>query len=342
MAETKVKASINRFQAVGTLAELNLVVETKEVTLKANGTEKKVTCKTIGKKDFKNPSLTVECNTLDSDGNERQVIVGGSFFQTHEFKLDDKGKVVDNPRFKALNTIIEDYVPRIKDSANPTRVKLDGSLTVNEYANDQGEFKSFPQINIFQCSSTGVPEEDIAEGEISGIIRAIKDEVKGEESEETGRLEVEFYTFDNRGETYPIKLVVEEDLKDDFKDLYENGTSCKLYYEQTTRQVGGQVATTGGGFGRREKKTTSGFTITEFSVFKGDEAFEEENQYFIAKSDMKKAMESRAITIEQKIKDAKDKASKPKETKSSGLGNKASKLSETKVEENSDMEDMPF
>ena len=338
MAETKVKASINRFQAVGTLAELNLAVETKEVTLKANGTEKKVTCKTIGKKDFKNPSLTVECVVGD-----KTVIVGGSFFQTHELKLDDKGKVVDNPRFKALNTIIEDYVPRIKDSANPTRVKLDGSLTVNEYANDQGEFKSFPQINIFQCSSTGVPEEDIAEGEISGIIRAIKDEVKGEEAEETGRLEVEFYTFDNRGETYPIKLIVEEDLKDDFKDLYENGTSCKLYYEQTTKQVGGQVATTGGGFGRREKKTTSGFTVTEFSVFKGDEAFEEENQYFIAKADMKKAMESRAITIEQKIKDAKDKASKPKETKkASGLGNKASKLSETKVEEDDTDSEMPF
>ena len=173
MAETKIKASINRFQAVGTLAELNLGVETKEVTLRASGTEKKVTCKTIGKKDFKNPSLTVECVIGD-----KTVIVGGSSFQTHEFKLDDKGKVVDNPRFKALNTIIEDYVPRVKDSTNPTRVKLDGSLVVNEYATETGEFKSFPQINIFQCSSSGVPEEDIAEGEISGIIRNIKPETK--------------------------------------------------------------------------------------------------------------------------------------------------------------------
>ena len=58
---------------------------------------------------------------------------------------------------------------------------------------------------------------------------------------------------------------------------------------------------------------------------------------------MKKAMESRAITIEQKIKDAKDKASKPKETKkASGLGNKASKLSETKVEEDDTDSEMPF
>ena len=57
---------------------------------------------------------------------------------------------------------------------------------------------------------------------------------------------------------------------------------------------------------------------------------------------MKKAMQSREITIEQKIKDAKDKADKPKNTKSGGLGNKASKLSETKVEEDTDTDDMPF
>ena len=61
-----------------------------------------------------------------------------------------------------------------------TRVKMDGSLSANEYVTkDTFDFKTFPQISIFQCTSNGVPEEDIAEGEISGIIRAIKDEVKG-------------------------------------------------------------------------------------------------------------------------------------------------------------------
>ena len=84
------------------------------------------------------------------------------------------------------------------------------------------------------------------------------------------------------------------------------------------------------------------FTVNEYSVFRGEEPFEEENEYFIDKADMKKAMQSREITIEQKIKDAKDKADKPKTTKSGGLGNKASKLSETKVEEDTDTDDMPF
>lgn len=325
MAE--VKQSINKIQICGALSEINMKVETKEVTLKSKGTEKKVTCRTIGKADFKNPSLTVEANIGDN-----VIIVGGSFFQTHEKKIDDKGNVVDNPRFKALETIM--------GYATKTRIKIDGSLEVNEYATDQGEFKSFPQINIFQCSSTGLPEEDIAEGKLTGIIRTIKDEVRGEAQEETGRLDVEVYTFNNQGIVSPHRLFVEEDLADAFKDMYNNGDSVELYYEILTKQIGGKTVAKEGGFGRRDSKVVNGFSVTEYSVFKGEEPFDEESEYFIPLDAMKTAMKARDIVIEQKIKDAKEKKNAPKETKGKGLGSKAPKAEH--VEEEDDLDSCPF
>lgn len=363
---SEVKQSINKIQICGVLSELNLQMETKEVTLKKGSIEKKVTCKTIGKKEFKNSSLTVEATLEDG----RVLVVGGNYYQTHEKMLDDKGNIVDNKRFKALETIIKDYITKV-DASNmikekvseatkgteneetvyvanekefkrredavkflATRVKVDGSLVANEYATEQGEFKSTTQINIFQCTSTGVPENDIAEGEISGIIRNIKDETKGGDAEElTGRLEVEFYSFDNQGNATPVKLVVEEDLADDVKEIYKNGDSCKLYYEALTRQIGGKkVVQSGGGFGRRDTKMTSGFTITEFSIFKGEDVYEEENEYFISVDDMKTAMEARKLMIAQKIKEAKEKKDKPKETKTSGLGKRAPKAEHAEEE----------
>ena len=335
MAE--VKQSLNKTQLVGTISELNFKVETKEVTLDPNGKKVKVTCKTIGKQDFKNPNITVECNIKDDDGNVKTIVVGGNFFQTHEKKLDDKGKVVDNPRFKAIETIMG-YTPK------ETRVKLDGSLTVNEYATEQGDWKSFMQINAFQCSSSGVPEDDYAQGEMTCIIRNIKPEIikKGDDEEETGRLLMEVYHFDNQGKAYPANLVVAKELADDVNEIWSKGDSVKLEYDITTRTIGGgtkQVKS--GGFGSKESKIVSGFTVTEYNVFRGDEPFEEENQYYISAETIKSAMKAREVMIEQLKKEKKEGTNKPTEKK--GLGNKASVAKHVEEEVDEDDSDLcPF
>lgn len=356
MAEVKkIKKSQNYLQLSGVLLETNLKLEEGvkgQAWSNKDGKMKDLTCDVIKKKDFKNPSLLLECSPKDEDGNIIGTYQIGVDFNGIGFGIGAKqfdretDKIVDNDNFKGVMTVLNTYVTRKDaiDGEEPTRVFVKGGfLSPNEYANKEGEFKSYlPTITTYNVTSSGVPENDICEGNISGIIRAIKEEMFNDE--ETGRLKVEFYMFDNKGETYPVELTVEKDLADDFKDLYETGTSCKIYYDILTRQIGAKtVESSNGGFGRREKHTVSGYTVNEYSVFRGEEPFEEENEYFIDKADMKKAMQSREITIEQKIKDAKDKADKPKTTKSGGLGNKASKLSETKVEEDTDTDDlMPF
>lgn len=335
---SEVKQSVNQLQIVGTLSEMNLEMKEKEVELKK---DKKVTCKVIGKKEFKNPNLTVE--VVRPDGSE--TLIGVTFnngFDTNEKTLDKDGKIIDNKRFKALETIMG-YTTKAKSTdENPaTRVKINCSLNANEYVGQDGEFKSYPNINAFQCTSSGVPEEDIADGRISVIIRSIIDETVGEDTKETGRLKVEAYSFDYNKRAIPHSFFVEADLADDFRDFYERGDSCKLYYEVVSKHVGAKKQKSSGGFGRREEKITSGFTVTEYSIFKGDEKFEEENEYFISIKDMKTAMEDREIMIENMKEKAKEKGSKPsvKKEEKKGLGSRPSKA-DFKDIENSD--GMPF
>lgn len=303
---SEIKASINNAQVIGELLEMNLEEITKEVTLKgANGVEKKVTCQQMAKKDFKNPMFLV-----DVKGNA----IGVDFFPASEKKLDDNGQLIDNPNFKSLKTVLENYIPKnnAKDGEVPTRVKIDGILSANEYINkDTYEFKSITQVNGFRITSTGVPEEDSADCEISGIIRSIIPETKGEDAEETGRLKVELYTFNRNAETTPFTFIVEADLADDFNSFYEAGQSVKLYYEIITKQVGAKKPTTGG-FGRRESHMVRGFGVTEYSVFRGDEAFDEENEYYINPEDMKQALNERDIKIDNMVKTAKENKDKPK------------------------------
>ena len=301
---SEIKQSINNAQVIGVLKEINLEEVTKEVTLKgANGVEKKITCQQIAKKEFKNPTFIIECKGMD---------IGVDFFPASEKKLDENGNIVDNSNFKAMKTVLENYVPKIKDAENATRVKIDGMLANNEYVSkDTYEYKAFPQINGFRITSTNVPEEDSADCEISGIIRSIIPETKGEDAEETGRLKVELYTFNKQAETTPFTFIVEQDLADDFNNFYEAGQSVKLYYEILTKQIGAKKPTTGG-FGRRESKMVSGFSVTEYSVFRGDEPFDEENEYYIDVEDMKQALNERDIKINNMIQKTKEDSSKPK------------------------------
>lgn len=299
---SNIKNSINRTQVVGTLLEMNMEIIETDVTLRGNGTEKKVRCKQIAKKEFKNPMFLVQSNGMD---------IGVDFFAINEKKLDENNNVIDNPRYKSFETVYNTYMPKsaCTNGETPTRVKVDGTIRANEYVDKNSfEYKSFVGVNGFQITSTNVPETDMAEGEISGVLHTINNETKGEDGDETGRLKVCMYTFDSLGNTTPINFIVESDLADAFDDLYELGDSVKLYFEIVMKQVG-QKKSTSGGFGRRESNMISGFTVTEYSIFRGDSPFEEENEYYVSVEQVKQALAERDIMIANKIKEAKEKGS---------------------------------
>ena len=349
--EKQIKQSANFVQVVGTLAEMNFEIVEKKTNLRnfKSGKEKEVTCKVVAKKDFKNPSLLVEVSPVDEDGNIRYTaMVGINMNEVPEFMLEEDGKQQDNPQFKAMQTIMEEYITKkdAKEGEIPTRVMVKSArLQPNEYVDKNTfDYKVYlPNISTYNVTSTGVPEYDIAEGNISGIIRTITPEMKGGESEEeTGRLKVELYTFDSKGKASPVTLIAEEDLAEQLADAYQAGDSVKLYYEVLTKQIGGAPKKTNSAFGRRGANTVSGFTVTEYSIFNGDEKFEEEHDLYISIDDMKEAMKQREILIETKIKDMKEKTKDGKKSKDKtsttgtargGLGGRTAKAVAPKEEE---------
>lgn len=342
-----IKRSANWLEVIGTLQEVNLKVEEKEVELKGNGKTKKVTCKQISKVEFKNPSITVESVIKDEDGEERYTAqIGIDFFPTRDKKLDEDGKVVDNPRFAELLKVVEDYVPQIKATKeNPaTRVHVKGSLNVNEYASAKDgknfEFHSFPQINAFSISTTS-QADDLAEGYMSGVIRKVSNEVVGEDAEETGRLKVEFYTFDYEGKATPINFIVDKDMADDFSDMYSNGDSCKINYEIVKRHIGGKKKSSAFG---RSSKLSNGFDVTEFIIFGGEEPYDEEHENYVAVADMKVAMADRENYKDQVIADAKEKAKNGGSTTTTkkGLGRKPKTTEEDEESSEDGIEELPF
>ena len=56
----------------------------------------------------------------------------------------------------------------------------------------------------------------------------------------------------------------------------------------------------------------SGFSVTEYSVFRGDTAYEEESEYYINPEDMKQALNERDIKINNMIQKTKEDSNKPK------------------------------
>lgn len=320
--------SINRVQFHGAISEFNLQVEEKEVELKRDTHTKKVKCKSISKVKFTNPSMTLDVNKYDEEGNVIKTdTVGVNYFPVHEKMLDENGNVKDNPQFKALQTIMS--------YEKGTRIRVDGTFADNSYAKD-GEYKEnapFVTVNAFVSSSSKVSDNDSSDGQVSGIIRNIRRETNSNE-EETGRLKIEFYMFDRDMKAFPIELTVESDIADAFEENYDAGDNAIFNVEVVSRQVGTAKKKGGGNFARRESNMVTGFSVMEISVFSDEAQPEEENELFISVDDISKALKERDIMKEAKIKESKEKENNNKSSsKSGGLGNRKPKI---------DTSDSPF
>ena len=135
MSKEKEIKRINKVQIVGTLAEVgNLKYdETAEKEVTVNGEKKKIKG-AITRADFKKPAFVVDVNGQ---------MVGITTLPTYKKKVNDKGELVANERFKAMETIMEYEVG--------TRVKIDASISVgNPYKGKDG----FVSVQMFNMSST--------------------------------------------------------------------------------------------------------------------------------------------------------------------------------------------
>lgn len=297
MSKEKEIKRINKVQIVGTLAEVgNLKYdETAEKEVTVNGEKKKIKG-AITRADFKKPAFVVDVNGQ---------MVGITTLPTYKKKkANDKEELVANERFKAMETIMEYEVG--------TRVKIDASISVgNPYKGKDG----FVSVQMFNMSSTSVPEEDFAEGKVSGYIKSIKDETKGEDEEETGRLAVDFWIVNYDGTVSPFPLVVEDDIKEGFENTYEDGSSAILLFDVVSKQIGSKKSQ-GAGFGRKKSNITEGYTVTEYSIFDGEEPLDDKSDYYIDEDVFKKLIKG----YKQKKEESKNSDNNSSSSSNKGLG----------------------
>ena len=302
---------LNKVVIVGALAEVgNLKFDADAVNQKNDKIKG-----AIVRDDFKKPAFVIDVN-----GQK----IGVNTMPTYKTKADENGKIVDNDRFKALEKVMEYPVG--------TRVKVEGSISVgNPYMGKNGIVEPI-SVQMFTMSSSNVPSDDYAEGKISGYIKSIKAETRGEDEDETGRDLVDFWILNYDGTTSPMTLVVEEDVVEGFEEVYSDGDSAILDFDIAVKQIGGKKSKSA--FGNRESKVVSGFSVTEYSIFSG-ETVDDESEYYIDEDDFKKLFKAH----KQKCEEAKNsKKSDDDEKPKKGLG--AARKSH--VEETDDDEECPF
>lgn len=307
------KKSINSVVIEGTLAEVGNLVYDKEMKNKNN--DKLVGA--ITRKDFKKPAFVIDVN-----GQK----IGINTMPVYKDKVDkDSKKIVENDRFKAMQKVMEYEVG--------TRVKINGSISIGSpYMGKNGVVEPV-SVNMFSMSSTSVGDEDYAEGKVSGYIKTIKAETRGEDEDETGRLLVELWMYNDYDNTVaPFTLVVDEEVAEYFENTYSDGDNAVLNFDIVSRQVGGKKAKTA--FGKKESKIVSGFSVTEYSVFSGEAPMDDESEYYIDEDDFKKMFKAH----KQKCEEAKN-AKSSEDTPKKGLGS----ARKSKVEEvDEDDDENPF
>lgn len=286
------KKSINNVVIEGTLAEVGNLVFDKEMKHKTN--DKLVGA--ITRADFKKPAFVIDVN-----GQK----IGVNTMPVYKDKVDkDTKKIVENERFKAMQKVMTYEVG--------TKVKINGSISIGSPYMGKNGIVEPVSVNMFSMSSTGVGDDDYAEGKVSGYIKSIKPETRGEDEDETGRLLVELWMYNDYDDSVaPFTLVVDEELAEDFENTYSDGDNAVVNFDIVSRQVGGKKSKSA--FGKRESKIVGGFSVTEYSIFGGEAPMDDESEYYIDEDDFKKLFKAHKQKCEE-AKNAKANEDKPKKS----------------------------
>ena len=112
-----------------------------------------------------------------------------------------------------------------------------------------------------------------------------------------------------------VPLVVEDDIKEGFENTYEDGSSAILLFDVVSKQIGSKKSQ-GAGFGRKKSNITEGYTVTEYSIFDGEEPLDDESDYYIDEDVFKKLIKE----YKQKKEESKNSDNNSSSSSNKGLG----------------------
>lgn len=247
----------------------------------------------------------------------RFVIAVGDGEYTCEIYMRDKFAGEDHKTNGDYENIVELQTCAL-DTPIEVQIKTD---RFNDYVGKSGRIASVDCFNVQRVKILSEPvEEEKFEGAIEGMVTKVVPEIRNEE--ETGRLLTEITGVGYNEKALPHSLIVENDLADDFQDMYELGSLATFYVEIKSVEYGEKKTSSTGGFGRKADINT-GFTRVEWHVIGGEEVIDEERvnnkgeKLYIDPKDVKNLLEERKVELEQILKESKNKVPKTKGGKQS-------------------------
>lgn len=342
MSESVLNRTKNWYRCVGVLSEKDLKLEDCKVKLYADG-------KPTGEE------IEAECvKGKVAIKTETGIQTFGIYFTSKA--MDGK----DSKDWGMAKAMYEKWNPAIGgDGSDPTVVALEGMAEINDYPGENG-VSSRLQFRVRRANTRVSPDEDHGMTlNATAYIHKMTPEVRNDE--ETGRLKVTLYGANGKGACFPIDMIVETDLAEDFETTYEVGQTVNFDIDIVTKHVG---STKGGkkAFGKGGKmNVNSGFDVTEYVLAGCDDPIEEPDELTIEDEDgnevevktewinptaMKKAIKARATMLEELEKNGNAPKSGEKsvkerkaERKAGGLGKKPKPQIE---EDEDDDEESPF
>lgn len=256
MDNSALNRTSNWWRSVGLVSELALVREEAKIKVKsADGTVNEV------------PGERIRGRVaLDIGG-------GIKTFDVFAQSLTSKGE--GNKQW-AMYEAMMGWNPKINGdpSKEPTKVAVEGTISINDYPANDGSIKSSLRWNISRGNTKVSQDEELGCSlKLTGFIRKIVPEMRNEE--ETGRLKVEILEVDGQGAVYPVDLLVDADSADDFESVYEVGQTASFEVDVKMVHVGEKKAGKKA-FGKSASTNiNTGFDVEERILCGGDEPIEE-------------------------------------------------------------------
>lgn len=252
-------------------------------------------------------------NGKDAIGGELEIEVKENEVHTVSFfSYKEKNDGTENGIYKGLETVMNEYksiASNGREEADRVRV-TGGNIRLNEYYGQDGQLRSFPQIQANFVGRVRADEEfnPRAEFDVEIVVGNITDEFKNDE--ETGRAIIKSYIVLYEGKVIPVDFVVDEDGADFVKDNYEVGVTTRVYGDIVNfKEVKRTEKPTA--FGKPQEKIST-TTVREYLVTGGSEVYDESAGRAYDTDVIKKALTEREVWLEQ----LKNKASENKGNRS--------------------------
>lgn len=319
VSESMLNQTFNRFRVTGTVDEMAMMEQ------QPNGDWKSVPLKIVKTTrdkyvDGQKTNEKIPCEQL------RGSVTLKTSKGTQEFRLNFysvKSNGESDKRWDMAKKIV-DWVPTInapkdKEGQEPNYVTMQGDIGI--YDNPGKDGKMYSNLQWTANAKCQHAKKDEASGcslVAVAFLNGFRKETipSGDDVEETGRLIVDLYGADNRGQCYPITCYVEADMADDFEECFEGGQTLDCEFNRVMRHVGStkpKKRVFGGG--KSDVTVASGFDVEELILVGADvieepetdvEVDDEGNEkpvktQYINPIAMKKALKAREAMLEEKL-----------------------------------------